>query len=122
MNWYSIAGDLIFFSPIILLPLGWARWVRTSSSPRGWRQRLVALGMVCASISCVCSFGVVLYLRVVRIGYWSEYLVASRWGRLNLPLSVAAIILGAFGKGTSRVLLLLTACGLLAVWTDAFIH
>ena len=122
MNWYSTIGDVIFFSPVILLPLGWARWSRTSWSARGWRQRLVAVGLVCASIWCICSFGVVLYLRIVRIGYWNEYLVASRWGRLNWPLSFAAIILAVTGRGNARVLLLLTACGLLAVWTDAFIH
>jgi len=110
VNWYSIAGDVIFFSPIILLPSGWLRWFRVPAS-RGWRQYIVAAGLGCASISCACSFGVVLYLQMVHIGYWNEYLVASRWGRLNWPLSVAAIILGVFGKGTSRVLLLLTACG-----------
>lgn len=122
MNRLSIAGDVIFFSSALLLPLGWLRWFRRQGPPCGWRQYSVVVGLGCASISCVCSFGVVLYLRIVHVGYWNEYLVASRWGRFNWPLSVAAVILGAVGKGISRTLLLLTAVGLLAVWTDAFIH
>ena len=122
MNWAPIVGDVIFFSPIVLLPWGWLGWLRTHALPRGWRQHSVMVGLACASISCVCSFGVVLYLRMVDVTYWNEYLLLLPWARFNWPLSVAALLLAAIGKGASRILLLLTACGLVAVWTSALIH
>jgi len=122
VNWISIVGYGIFFLPAVLLPWGWLRCLRKDLWPRSWREYSVAAGLGCASISSVCLFGVVLYLRMVHIGYWNEYLLAAAWGVFNWPLSISAVILAVIGKGVSRTLLMLTACGLVAVWTVAFIH
>ncbi|MGC2475532.1 MAG: hypothetical protein WA485_14425 [Candidatus Sulfotelmatobacter sp.] len=121
MRWYSVAADVIFFSPGGLLSLGWTRWIR-ADTPRDRRSYVVAAGLIAASISCACLFGVVLYLQVRHIGYWNEYRLASGWGRLNWPLSVLAVLAAILGKGRSRVLLLCAGCALVTVWTIAFIH
>ena len=122
MKWLSIVGDAIVFSPGPLLVVGWVKWLRVSVWPRGWRQSAVAAGLGAASISCFCLYGVVLYLQKAHIGYWNEYLVASRWGRFSWPISLVAFILAVIGKGDSRVLLLLAGSALVLVWTVAFIH
>lgn len=72
--------------------------------------------------SSLCLYGVVLYLQKAHIGYWNEYLMASRWGRFCWPLSLAEVILAAIGKGCARVLLTLAGIGLVVVWTMAFVH
>jgi hypothetical protein len=48
--------------------------------------------------------------------------MATRWGLLGWPISLLAVILAVFGKGASRLLLLLAGAGLVLVWTMAFVH
>jgi hypothetical protein len=122
VRWPSIVGDAIFFSPAPLLLVGWVKWLRVSVRPRGWRQNVVVVGLGSASVSCLCLFSVVLYLQKAHIGYWNEYVIASRWGVVSWPISVVTLILAMIGKGASRVLLLLAGAALVLVWTMAFIH
>jgi hypothetical protein len=121
VTWQSVVADFIFFLPAGLLSLGWTRWLG-ADTPRDRRSYVVASGLTAASISCVCLFGVVLYLQVRHIGYWNEYRVASGWGRFNWPLAVLAVIAAVLGKGRSRVMLLFAGCALVTVWTMAFVH
>ncbi len=122
MKWPAIVGDAIFFCPALLLLVGWVKWVRAHALPRGWRHNVIAAGLVCASVSSVCLYGVGLYLQKAHIGYWNEYRMATRWGLLGWPISLLAVILAVFGKGASRLLLLLAGAGLVLVWTMAFVH
>lgn len=122
MKWTSVVGDAIFFSPGPLLVWGWVKSVWMSSQSCGWRQNIIKLGLGAASVSSLCLYAVVLYLQKAHVGYWNEYLIASRWGRFCWPLSAAAVILGAVGKGASRVLLTAAGLGLVVVWTIAFVH
>lgn len=101
--------------------MGWARWVR-ATEPRGWRRNVIAVGLGSASISCLCLYGVVLYLKRVHIGYWNEYMLAAEWGVFNWPASLIAAILGLVGKGASRVLLVFAAALLLFLWTASIVH
>lgn len=67
MKWTSIVADASFFSPAPLLIAGWVKWVR-ATEPRGWRRNVIAVGLGSASISCLCLYGVVLYLK--KSSHW----------------------------------------------------
>ncbi len=121
MKWSSIVADAIFFFPAPLLVVGWARWV-PATEPRGWRRNVIAVGLGSASLSCLCLYGVVLYVQKAHIGYWNEYMLASEWGVFNWPAALVAAVLGLLGKGASRLLLVFAAAVLVLLWTAQFVH
>ena len=102
-------------------PLGFGE---SRSKPRAWRDYATFIGFIFAAISCVSMFGVMAYLGKVHLGFWREYEVASAWGFFMWPLSLLAFILGILGRGRikRRILLGLSSCILLFVWTMALIR
>lgn len=125
MRWVGLLVQLLFFLSALLVVLcGWARWLlgaKGKSSDRN-RRLVVAAGLGAALVSAACQVGVVFYLKKEHLLYWEESLVASAWGKYNLPLSVVALMCGFIGKGSGRWFLVVSGAWLVVVWTTAFIR
>lgn len=118
---YAIVGNLLFFSPSVLLIVGWVGWWRLRS-PRNWRNYLIASGLAATSISALCLYGVLLCVRLAHIGSSNEHRLAMVGVYVGWPLSVFSVVSAFAGEGRSRVMLCLAACSLATVWTFAFYY
>jgi hypothetical protein len=117
----KIVGNMLVFSPCMLLVFGWVRWWRVCP-PKYWRNYAIAWGLAAASISALCLYGVLSYVQLAHIGFANEHRLAVAGVYAGCPLSVFSVIAAAVGKGRSRVIVWL-AGGLLAlVWSIAFFY
>jgi hypothetical protein len=116
---YAIIGNLLFFSPSVLLTVGWVGWWRLRA-PRYWRNYLIASGLAATSISALCLYGVLLCAQLAHIGSSNEHRLAMAGVYVGWPLSVSSVVAAFAGEGRSRVMLGLAACSLATVWTFAF--
>ena len=112
----KIVGNLFVFSPCVLLTFGWARWWRT----RLPRNHAIAVGLAAASISALCLYGVLSYIRLAHIGSSNEHRLAIAVAYAGWPLSVFSVVAGAVGKGRARVIVGLVGGLLALVWSVAF--
>ena len=109
---------------LMLIVWGLVEWVekRKRPIPRELRNYLIAAGLGVALVPASCFAGLILYRRGSPVGGWNNYVVASAFGRWNLPLAVISLIFGMAGKGRGRWLLVLSAGCLVLVWAMAVIH
>lgn len=117
----KIAGNVLVFSPCVLLIFGWVRWWRVRL-PRYWRNYSIAWGLATASISAVCLYGVLSYIQLAHIGSSNEHRLAIGGVYAGWPLSVFSVVAAAVGKGRSRVIVGLAGGSLALVWSFAFFY
>jgi hypothetical protein len=117
----KIAGNMLVFSPCMLLVFGWVRWWR-GRPPRYWRNYAIAWGLATASISALCLYGVLSYVQLAHIGDLNEHRLAIAGVYVGCPLSIFSLVAGALGKGRSRVIVWLAGGSLALVWSIAFLY
>lgn len=92
--------------------LGW----RLSLPPRVpglalWRRRLLFVGLLANVVSLVLFLVVSFVPQIVR--HWSPDIYNYR---VALPVALAAVVLGAFGKRTPRILVIVNGLVLTFLW------
>jgi|SRR5215475_11015860 len=112
---------MLVFSPSLLLTFGWVRWWRVRP-PRYWRYYAIAWGLATASISALCLYGVLSYVRLVHIGYSKEHRLAMAGFYVGCPLSAFSVFAAVIGKGRSRSIVWLAGASLAVVWSFAFFY
>jgi hypothetical protein len=117
----KIVGNLLVFSPCVLLIVGWVRWWSVRSL-RYWRNQAIACGLAAASISALLLYGVISYVQLATIGSANEHRLAMAGVYLGCPLSVFSVVAAAVGKGRSRVIVGLAGGSLALVWSLAFFY
>ncbi len=117
----KIVGNTIVLSPCMLLVFGWVRWLRVHP-PRHWRNYAIAWGLATASMSALCLYGVLFYVRLAHIGSANEHRLAVAAVYASGPLSVFSVIAAAVGKGRSRVIVCLAGISLSLVWSIAYFY
>ena len=76
-----------------------------------WRRRLLLLGLLANAVSLALFLTVSFGPRL--ISNWSPDIYNYR---LSVPVAVASILLGAFGTGVPRILVILNGLGLTWLW------
>lgn len=117
----KIAGNMLVFSPCVLLIFGWVRWWRVRL-PWYWRNYSIAWGLATASISAVCLYGVLSYIQLAHVDSSNEHRLAIAGVYAGWPLSVFSVVAAAVGKGRSRVIVGLAGGSLALVWSFAFVY
>jgi hypothetical protein len=117
----KIIGNMLVFSPSMLLIFGWMRWGRVRP-PRYWRNDAIALGLATASISALCLYGVLSYVQLADTGHSNEHRLAMAGVYLGWPLSVFSVVAAFVGQGRSRVIAGLAGASLAVVWSMAFFY
>jgi len=117
----GMLGNVLVFSPCVLLTVGWVRWWRVRP-PGNWRNYAVAWGLATASISALCLYGVLSYVQLAHIGRSNEHRLAIAGVYVGCPLSVLSVVSAAVGKGPSRVIVWLAGGSLALVWSIAFFY
>jgi hypothetical protein len=117
----KIVGNMLVFSPCVLLAFGWVRWWRVRP-PRNWRNYAIAWGLATASISALCLYGVLSYVQLAHIGHSNEHRLAMTGVYLGWPLSVFSVVAAVVGNGRSRVIAWLAGASLAAVWSVALFY
>lgn len=117
----KIVGNMLVFSPSVLLVVGWVRWWRVRP-PRHWRNYAIAWGLATASISALCLYGVLSYVQLAHIGNSNEHRLAIAGVYVGCPLSVFSVVAAVVGKGHSRVIVWLAGGSLALVWSVAFFY
>lgn len=114
----KIAGNMLVFSPCMLLVFGWVRWWR-GRPPRHWRNYAIAWGLATASISALCLYGVLSCVQLAHIGPSNEHRLALAGVYVGYPLSIFSLVAAAVGKGRPRVIVWLAGGSLALVWSIA---
>jgi len=117
----KVAGNMLVFSPCMLLVFGWWRWWHVRPT-RYWRTYAIAWGLAAASISAFCLYGVLSYVQLAHIGSANEHRLAVAGVYAGCPLSVLSMTAAAVGKGRSRVIVWLAGGSLALVWSIAFFY
>jgi hypothetical protein len=117
----KIVGNMLVFSPCVLLIFGWVRWWRVRP-PRYWRNYAIAWGLATASISALCLYGVLSYVQLAHIGHSNEHRLAIAGVYVGCPLSVFSVVAAVVGNGRSRVIAWLAGGSLAVVWIVAFFY
>ena len=117
----KIVGNMLVFSPFMLLVFGWVRWWRVGP-PRYWRNYAIAWGLATASISALCLYGVISYVQLAHIGSANEHRLAVAGFYAGCPFAVFSLIAAAIGKGRSRSIVCLAGGSLALVWSFAFFY
>jgi len=121
VNGPAIVGNMLVFSPFVLLIFGWVRWWRVRP-PRNWRNYAIAWGLAAASISALCLYGVLSYIQLGHIGHSNEHRLAIVGAYVGCPLSVFSVVTAIVGNGRSRVITWLAGGSLAVVWSIAFFY
>lgn len=116
---YAIAVTLLF-SPFVLLIVGSVRWLRPRYTQH-WRTYFIGIGLAATSISALCLYGVLLFIRLAHIGNLNEHRLTMAGVYVGWPLSAFSVPAALVGEGRSRVMLGLAAFALAIVWTIAFL-
>ena len=117
----NMLAYILVFSPCVLLTLGWVRWWRVRP-PRHWRNYAIAWGLGTASISALCLYGVLSYVRLANISHADEHRLAIAGVCVGCPLSIFSVLAASVGKGRSRVSVWLAGGSLALVWSIAFFY
>jgi len=117
----KIVGNMLVFSPCVLLIFGWVRWWRVRP-PRYWRNYAIAWALATASISALCLYGVLSYVQLAHIGHSNEHRLAIAGVYVGCPLSVFSVVAAVVGNGRSRVIAWLAGGSLAVVWSVAFFY
>jgi hypothetical protein len=117
----TMIGNLLVFSPCVLLAFGWVRWWLVPPSQYG-RNYAIVWGLATASISALCLYGVLSYVRLANIGHANEHRLAMAGVYVGCPLSVISVVAAAVGKGRSRAIVWLAGGSLALVWCFAFFY
>ena len=117
----SIVGNLLMFSPCLLLVFGWVRWGRVRPH-RHWRSYAIGWGLAVASISALCLYSVISYVQLGNISSSNQHRLAIAGVYVGWPLSVFSVVAASVGEGRSRVIVWLAGASLALVWTIAFFH
>ena len=117
----NMLAYILVFSPCVLLTFGWVRWWRVRP-PRHWRNYAVAWGLAAASISALCLYGVLSYIRLANIGHSNEHRLAIAGVYVGCPLAVFSVVTAIVGNGRSRVITWVAGGSLAAVWSIAFFY
>jgi len=120
----SVVRIVVAPLPLLIVVWGFVEWADKRRRPRtrGFRQYLIAAGLGIILVPAMCFAGTTLFPRSAPLGSWDNYLVASAWGRWNLPLSILALAMGAVGEGRGKRLLVANGAWLVMVWTMALVN
>jgi hypothetical protein len=120
----SAIWKVLVLLPVMSVVWGFVEWGENTPSLtiRGIRQYSVAVGLGAAAIPSVVFVGLIWSPKTAPLGSWNNYQIASALGVWNLPLCVFSLMLGLFGKGKGRSILLIGAGFLVLVWSMAFRH
>lgn len=117
----KILGNMLVFSPCVLLIFGWMRWRRVRAR-RYWRNDAIAWGLATASISALCLYGGLSYVQLAHIGHSNEHRLAMAGVYVGWHLSVFSVVAAVVGNGRSRVIAWLLGSSLAVVWSIAFFY
>ncbi len=86
---------------------------------RSWRRWLLLVGLIVNTASLALFLSVAFQAVLVSRGAGaSDALLRSYRSFFPLQLSLAAVVLGAFGKGVPRILLILSGLALAFLWLN----